>query len=116
MHFVQCFGSGYNPTVSTTDPRNKIWAEYHCSICGEDSEIDITRNKDTFDFARERKCKQCGMINSDDREINLKTQLDRLTMDKSRIDVQIEMIERELNELQTKGVVDNESQIKSNNK
>jgi len=115
MYYVRVYGSGINP-INNSDPTNKVWAEFCCSICGENTDIDITRVRDTFDFQRERKCPHCGMVDSSDKEINLKTQLDRLTMDKSRIDVQIEMIERELNELQTKGVVDNESQIKSNNK
>lgn len=98
MYFVRKFGSGLNKRSS--DARDKIWAEFHCSLCGEDTDIDVTRVMETFDFGVERRCSHCGMINSADREANLRAQRDKLTADKSRIEVEIERVERELNELQ----------------
>lgn len=97
MHFVRTFGSGLTHAY---DPRNKIWAEFHCSLCGKNSEIDVTRVMNTFQFDRERRCPHCKHISSEDKAINLRAQLDKLTVDKSRIEVEIEKIERELNELQ----------------
>jgi len=99
MYFKRLFGSGVNP-INKAEPRNKIWAEFHCNICGEDSEIDVTRSMNTFDFKRERSCPHCGMVDSSDRESNLKAMLDKLTASKNKIEIEIEQIERELNEVQ----------------
>ncbi len=98
MYFVRKFGSGLN--TSRMDPRDKIFAEFKCALCGETSEIDITRTQDTFDFKRERRCKHCGLVDADDKVTNLKAELEKLTSEKTRIKVQIEKIERELNEIQ----------------
>ena len=99
MYFVRKFGSGVNPQRAA-DPRNKIWAEFHCNICGEDSERDITSTYHTFDYSRERKCPRCGMLDASDKKTNLKTQLKKLTSDKSRIEIEIEKVERELNNIE----------------
>jgi len=97
MYFTRLFGAGLDK--NRHDPRDKIWAEFHCSLCGEDSEIDVTRVMNNFQFDKERKCPKCGLISSEDRILNLKSQLDKLTSDKSRIEIEIDKIERELNEL-----------------
>lgn len=98
MYFVRTYTSG----AGDYDPRQKRWAEYHCSLCGEDSDVDITRNHRTFDFGRDRKCPHCGLINAADREANLKAQLDKLTAERSKIEVEIDRIERELAEARPK--------------
>jgi len=97
MYFVRTYKSG----GEDWDPRQKIWAEFHCALCDEDSDIDVTRVMDTFQFDRERKCPHCGCLDADDREKNLKAQLEKLTHDKSKIEVEIEKIERELNDCTT---------------
>ncbi|MDD5651736.1 MAG: hypothetical protein PHF86_15175 [Candidatus Nanoarchaeia archaeon] len=100
MYFVKTYKAG----GADYDPRQKIWALYRCSLCKKESLIEVTRTIDTFDFSVERRCEKCGMINSDDRVINMKAQIDKLTMEKSRIQVQIEKLETELNEVtETKG-------------
>jgi len=95
MYFVRLFGSGVDTT--SMDPRDKIWAEFHCSLCGKDSEIDVTRVSKTFQYDVERRCPHCKQLNSGDRMRDLKAQLDKLTADKNRIDIEIEKIEREMN-------------------
>lgn len=96
MYFVRLYGSGLDK--NSTDPRHKIWAEYKCGLCGEITDIDVTSTKSTFDFKRDRRCPHCKQINAEDRKQNLKAQLDKLTADKSRIEVEIEQIERELSQ------------------
>jgi DNA-directed RNA polymerase subunit RPC12/RpoP len=97
MFYVKLFGSGLDQ--SHRDPRNKIWAEYKCALCGKTSDIDVTRVMDTFDFDRDRRCTHCGQIDIVDKKINLKSQLEKLTVEKSRIEIQIERVIRELNEI-----------------
>jgi DNA-directed RNA polymerase subunit RPC12/RpoP len=98
-YFVRFFGSGWKS--KKPDPREKVFAEYHCSLCGEDMEIDVTGIINQFDINRERRCKHCRQLNANDKEMNLKAQLDKLTSDKSRIQIEIDQIERELNELKS---------------
>jgi hypothetical protein len=107
MYFVKTYKSG----GEDYDPRQRTWALFKCGLCNKDNVIDITRIKDTFDFSCERRCEKCGMINSEDKILNMKAQLNKLTVEKSRIQIQIEQIERELNEATSmKGLV-NEKQI-----
>ncbi len=98
MYFLRLFGSGLDK--NRRDPRDKVFAEFHCSLCGKNTDIHVTRVMDTFDFKRERRCPHCKQISSEDKVINLRAQLDKLTVDKSRIEVEIDKIERELNEIQ----------------
>ena len=97
MYFVRLFGSGLNS--KTSDPREKVWAEFHCSLCGEDTEIDVTGRRDTFQFDRERRCPKCGQIDAEDKALNLKAQIDKLVSDKSRIEIQIEKLINELEKI-----------------
>ena len=97
MRFSRLFGSGLNSKSS--DPREKVWAEFHCSLCDENTEIDVTGRRDTFQFDVERRCPKCGQINAGDKALNLQSQLDKLVSDKSRIQIAIDKIEREINEL-----------------
>ena len=100
MHFVRLFGGGLDK--NRADPRDKVWAEYHCSLCGQDSEIDVTRVVDTYQYDVERRCPHCKQINSEDKIQSLKAQLDKLTADKNRIDIEIERVEREMNSFNNK--------------
>ncbi|MFW6272694.1 MAG: hypothetical protein ACOC2U_02805 [bacterium] len=94
MYFVRTYNAG----GAEHDPRRKLWAEFHCSLCEENTDFDITTTKHTFQFDRERKCPHCGQINSEDKFKNLQAQLDKLTEQKSKIEIEIDRIERELNE------------------
>lgn len=102
MYFVKLFGSGLDK--NRRDPRDKVWAEFHCSLCGKNTDIHVTRVLDTFDFKRERRCSHCGQISSEDAKINLKAQIDKLTIDKSRIEVEIEKLTSELESLEDSSV------------
>jgi len=96
MYFVRMYKNG----CGNYDPRQRTWAVYHCSVCGEDTDIDVTRVMSTFQFDRDRKCPYCGCVSPDDKEKNLKAQLNKLTTQKSRIQIEIDKIERELNEIE----------------
>lgn len=97
MYFVRTYKNG----CGDYDPRQIIWAEFHCSVCGEDTDINVTRTMTTFQFDRDRVCPHCHCLDPSDKAKNLQSQLDKLTTDKSRIEVEIEKIERELNEIET---------------
>lgn len=97
MYFTRKFGAGLDKT--SRDPRDKIFAEFKCGLCGQTSEIDISSTFATFDFNRERKCPKCGQINSEDKAINLQAQISKLTVDKSRIEIEIEKLTEELQEV-----------------
>jgi len=96
MRFKKLFGSGLDK--DRRDPRDKIWAEFECTICNNNTDIDVTSTMKTFQFERERKCPHCGNTNPEDKITNLKYQLEKLTEDKSRINIEIERITRELEE------------------
>jgi DNA-directed RNA polymerase subunit RPC12/RpoP len=96
MYYVRTFKSG----AGDYDPRQRIWAVYKCALCDKETEIDITRVERSFQF-RERVCPHCGQLNAEDKVINLKAQINKLTVDKSRIEVEIGRLERELNECKT---------------
>jgi len=102
MRFLRYFGSGYKSKRS--DPLEKIWAEFVCDLCGETYDIDVSSTMSTFDPTRERRCPFCKQINAADRENNLKTALAKLTSDKNRIQIEIDKIERELQQGVDNGV------------
>lgn len=95
MYFVRKYKSG----GGDYDPRQKRWAVFHCALCGHDEDINITRTESTFQYDRERRCPACGQLNAGDREKNLKAQLEKLTHEKSKIEIEIEKLVRELNEI-----------------
>lgn len=105
MKFIKLFGSGLDK--NRRDVRDKIWALFHCNICGKTHDIDVTNTINTFQFERERKCPHCGLVDEKDKEANLKSQLDKLTADKTRIEIELEKIERELSELSARKEVEN---------
>lgn len=96
MHFIKLTGSAL---TTNTDPRCKLWAEFHCDLCDKNSWVDVTSRRASFDFERERRCSHCGQISSVDRELNLKANIDRLTQEKNRIQVQIDTLINELGEV-----------------
>ena len=97
MKFVRLYGAGLNPRRS--DPLDKIWAEFKCSLCEKTSDVDVTSTRHSFDFARERQCPKCHMIDANDRLTNLESQIEKLTVDKSRIEVEIERLTKQLEEV-----------------
>jgi DNA replicative helicase MCM subunit Mcm2 (Cdc46/Mcm family) len=97
MKFVRT----YKACGSDHDPRQKKYAEFVCSSCGHIETFDVTANN-TFDFVRERKCPKCKSFGDNDRIDNLKAEINRLTVTKNNIDVQIEKFEREIEELENK--------------
>jgi hypothetical protein len=101
MYFNRLFGSGLDS--KSPDPREKVWAEYMCSFCGNTTEIDVTGRRNTFDFQRERRCPKCHQLSSEDKVINLKSQIEKLTSDKSHIEIQIQQLIEELNNCVQKG-------------
>ena len=98
MRFKRLFGSGLDK--KSYDPRDKVFAEFVCDLCGKSTDIDVTRTRYTFQFDIERRCPNCGQINSADKLINLQAQIDKLTAEKTKIQVEIDRCEREMNELQ----------------
>lgn len=97
MKFVRLYGSGLDK--NRRDVRDKIWAEFHCSLCGKNHDIDVTNTMNTFQFDRERKCPSCGNIDINDKENNLKLSIEKLTQEKSRIEIQIQQLINELNNI-----------------
>ena len=92
MYFTRTYKSG----GADHDPRQIHWAEFMCSVCGEESEINITYRESTFDFERERKCPHCGQLNPEDHAKSIKAAIEKLTAEKSRIEVRIEQLTQEL--------------------
>ncbi len=92
MYYLRSYTSG----GADYDPRQKLWAEFHCNACGENSDIDITSTRHTFQFDRERKCHHCGCVNPEDKVLNLQAQIDKLTADKERINVEIDRLCNEI--------------------
>lgn len=109
MKFIRKFGSGVN--TKSADPRDKIWAEFKCDLCNESTDIDITNVIQTFQFHVERRCPNCKQINVEDRKQNLQHQIDKLTQDKSKIEIEIQTLIDELNEEVQKGIL---NEFKSN--
>jgi predicted RNA-binding Zn-ribbon protein involved in translation (DUF1610 family) len=96
MKFVRTYKSG-----GDNDVRQKTWAEFQCSECGEKHDIDITRNA-SFDFAKERKCPACGCVSHADRIFNLKAEVEKLAVTKSKLEVQIASLCEEIESLESK--------------
>jgi len=102
MYFVRFYGSGYGRDHAY-DPRGKVWAEYKCSVCDHVHDEDVSRTWNTTFQTRDRICPACRCMHSDDKVLNLKAELEKLTANKSLIEVQIEQLEREISELEEKG-------------
>lgn len=77
------------------DPRTKHWVEYKCPCCNNLHQVDITR-KNGYDMSKEIKCPHCGKLNANDSIEGLKKEIDRLTENRRAIDIQIEELERKI--------------------
>lgn len=92
MYFVRTYKSG----APDYDPRQKEWAEFHCDVCGEDSDLEVTNRTSQFDFKRERMCPHCKQTNPEDRIKNIEAQINKLTKERKRIEVEIESLIKSL--------------------
>jgi len=101
MRVVRKYGSALSKEFAA-DPFAKLWVEFKCDACGHIHDEDITSRKNTFRYDMEMRCPKCKSYSPEDRASNIKAQINKLTGDKSRIDTEIEKLERELNEVQEK--------------
>jgi hypothetical protein len=79
------------------DPRQKTFAVFSCNICGNEEDFDITGNR-TFDFLRERLCPKCKCFGGSDYISNLNARIKVLTESKKKIDIEIELLIRQVAE------------------
>jgi len=100
MYFVKKFGSALNTT--RRDPRDKLWAEFKCDVCGHVHNIDVSTTFHTFNFDAVRSCPKCHSLGTDDRLKNIQTQVEQLTEKKSEIQIKIDQLCREAEELERK--------------
>jgi len=77
------------------DPRDNKWAVYKCDNCNHEEYINVTYNF-TFDYDSPRMCPQCKTISQQDYIEALKTKINKLTEEKSKINIQIETLISEL--------------------
>ena len=94
------FNRTYKGGGADHDPRQKHWAEFICSSCGNVEDIDITGRSSEFDFNRVRKCPKCKALNPDDYKKNLESEIEKLSIAKNNIDIQIEECIRKIQELE----------------
>jgi len=95
MEFVRTYKSG----GEDYDPRQIKWAEFNCTVCGEETNIDVTANG-SFDYERVRECPHCKSFGKDDYKNNIKKKIKSLTMQQSKIQVEIDKAIRELGEIE----------------
>jgi hypothetical protein len=95
MYHTRTFKGG----AADHDPRQLTWAVFHCDVCGEDNEINITGRQGTFQFHVARKCPHCNSFGKEDKIISLKKEIEKLTENKTSIGVEIERLEKELKSL-----------------
>jgi hypothetical protein len=94
MYYVRQYKAGMS-----YDPRSKVWAVFHCDICGQDHEVDISRVTDTFQPEATRLCPVCKCHGKNDYVIALKKEIEVLSTTRNSIDVQIEQLTGKLEEL-----------------
>lgn len=104
MYFNRFYGSGYSEDggILSRDPRGKVWAEYVCGVCGHVHDMDVTSTWCTTFQKRERVCPSCRCMSPEDKVRNLESELESLTAEKSRIQIQIDMIAKEIEKEQDK--------------
>jgi hypothetical protein len=98
MYFKRFYGSGYQS--KRRDPREKVFAEYVCSVCGHVEDKDVSRTWNTTFQPRDRRCPACQCMGDEDRINNLKQELAKHTVTLTNTQVEIERITRELEEAQ----------------
>jgi superfamily II helicase len=96
MRFIRTFFGG----GAEYDPRRKKWAEFKCECCGKEQHIDVTANN-TFDYGKERICPDCGQKGINDYESNLKAEIEKLTADMNRLEIQRKLAVEKLEKLKT---------------
>ena len=97
-YFVRQYKSG----GADHDPRQKYWAVFHCDVCGDDEDVDITGRQHTFQFNASRLCPKCLCHGKNDRLIAIKKEIEELTSTKDNIEVTIEKLIAELEQLSEK--------------
>ena len=90
MKYTREFLSG-----SKTDVRSKWFAVFSCDECGKESFIEMW-DKFRFDKINPRECPYCHSYGKEDYINNLKTKIADLTKTRSRIDVEIEQLTKEV--------------------
>lgn len=98
MYHVRTYKGG----AASYDPRQITWAVFHCDVCGEKEEMNITGRESTFQFHVARRCPHCKSIGKDDRIILVRKEIEKLTETRNTIDVTIEKLTAELESLQEK--------------
>jgi hypothetical protein len=76
------------------DPRQKRWAIFKCQGCGHEENYDVTFKHD-FDYDTPRQCPQCKTVSQSDYIKALKAKINRLTEQKSLIEIEIDQLIRE---------------------
>jgi len=102
VYFNRFYGSGYsdNPKEleKVYDPRAKVWAEYICTVCDHVEDMDVSHTWRTTFQTRERVCPKCGCMSPEDKVKNLEAELAGLTAEKSRLQIKIDRLVREIEE------------------
>lgn len=99
MYFVRKYKAGPD-----YDPRQKHWAVFHCDVCGEDEDVDITGRTGTFRFNASRLCPFCKCHGKEDKIIALRKEIEELSATKDNIAVTIEKLTVELEQLSEKEI------------
>lgn len=81
------------------DPRQKTWAEFHCDVCGENEDVDITGRQNSFRFNQVRLCPHCKSHGKEDRAKSIRKEIEELTATRNNIDVSIDELTAELEQL-----------------
>ena len=90
------FNRTYKGGGADHDPRQKHWAEFICSSCGNVEDIDITGRSSEFDFNRVRKCPKCKALNLDDYKKNLESEIEKLSIAKKECIRKIQELDTEM--------------------
>lgn len=94
-HHVRTYSGG----AALHDVRRKTYAVFHCDVCGEDEDVDITGRQDNFQFHIPRRCPHCKNLGKEDHVLSLKKEIEQLSISRTNIDVAIERLTRQLEQL-----------------
>lgn len=106
MYFVRTYKSG----GADYDPRQQIFAEFECSVCGEKTDVNVTTNK-TFDYSRIRKCPHCKSFDETDQLNSLKKEVELLIEQRENINKKIFELN---NKIESFEIIYNSEKIKEN--
>lgn len=96
MRFVKIFEGG----GATYDPRRNRYAEFECDVCGCIEDVVITNNPG-FNTSKPRRCPDCGQMCESDYKNNLRKEIEQLTENVAKIQIEISEKTRKLKELET---------------